>query len=159
MFGPDSNPLPEGTSVTAMMSPLNSDDPKDRKEIKLMAKRSSAVWGGWFQGRQLVENPGEYKIEVPIPGTPDALRGKFLVKESNPELDQVRPDFAALYQMASEFQDAANQIPDKATAERLRAVVLSRRVSVEKKDEKDQPKAAETDKKEEKAAGDAPRLY
>src|SRR5260370_103500 len=155
MFGVDSNPLPENAEVKAIMSPLNSDDPKDRKEIKLTAKRSSATWGGWFQGRQLVETPGEYKIEVPIPGTPDALRGKFVVRESNPELDLVRPDFAALYQMAGEYEEAGRNITDKATADKLRGAIVRHRVKVDKKDE---PKPGDAEKKEERLGSDQPRL-
>ena len=156
LFGPDSFPLPENSAVKAIVSPLNSDDPKDRKEIKLMPKRSSAVWGGWFQGRQLVENPGEYKIEVPIPGSPDALRGKFVVRDSNPELDMVRPDFAALYQMAGDIDEVLPRV-DKPMADKLRTALLGKRVKVEKKDG-DKP-AAEGDKKDEKSASDALRLF
>jgi hypothetical protein len=152
MFGADSNPLPETAEVKAFVAPAASDNPKDRKEIKLSPKRSSANWGGWFQGRHLVETPGEYKIEVPIPGTPDTLRGKFLVKESNPELDMIRPDLVALYQMAGGLEDLPHL--DKVTADKLRNSVLSHRVSAEK-----------TDKKEgdaevvEKPSSDSPRLF
>ncbi|MFL5342229.1 MAG: hypothetical protein ACJ8F7_18945 [Gemmataceae bacterium] len=155
LFGPDSNPLPEKSTVTAVMSPINSDDAKDKKEIKLMAKQSSAVWGGWFQGRHLVETPGEYKIEVPIPGTPDVLRGKFIVRESNPELDMVRPDFAALYQMAGEFDEVAKRL-EKPEQDQLRSALLGKRIKVDKREG---DKAAEDEKKDEKSASDSLRLF
>jgi uncharacterized membrane protein len=123
LFGPDSNPLPETSQVSAWIVPALSDDPRQRQEVKLVPKRSSVQWGGWFQGRYLVLAPGEYRIEIPIPGSPDALRGKFLVKESNPELDFVRPDCGALYQMASDFDDILPRL-DKETADRVRQVLL-----------------------------------
>src|SRR5260370_42084367 len=58
MFGPDANPLPEGVEVKAFLSPLNSDDPKERKEMKLTAKKASNVWGGCVQGRHRPEVAG-----------------------------------------------------------------------------------------------------
>lgn len=127
MFGPDSNPLPETVEIKGFITPTNSSDPKDRKEIKLAPKRASVTWSGWFQGRHLVENPGEYQIEIPIPNSPDALRGKILVKESNPELDMVRPDYLTMYRMASDIDDVLPRL-DKATAEALRKTVEGRRV-------------------------------
>jgi len=38
VYGPDANPLPESVAVKAFVSPADSDDPKDRKEIKLSAR-------------------------------------------------------------------------------------------------------------------------
>ncbi len=156
MFGPDSNPLPESIEIKAFISPLNSDDPKDRKQIKLSPKRTSVTWGGWFQGRQLVENAGDYKVEIPIPGTPDSLRGKFVVRESNPELDMVRPDFASMFQIASPFDEIKDRL-DRPVGEKLRSMLSGRRVRTEKAEkppeEGEQPVATET------AAGDGPRLY
>ncbi|MCX7700272.1 MAG: VWA domain-containing protein [Gemmataceae bacterium] len=128
MFGPDSQPLPDSASVVAYVYPALSDDPRQRQEVKLNPKRSSVQWGGWFQGRHLVVNPGEYRIEIPIPGSPDALRGKFLVKESNPELDLVRPDWAALHQMASEFEEILPRL-DKAKAEEARRILAKKEAS------------------------------
>jgi len=155
MFGPDSNPLPETVEVKGFISPTNSSDPKDRKEIKLSPKRSSVTWGGWFQGRHLVENPGEYQIEVPIPNSPDALRGKIIVKESNPELDMIRPDPLTMYHMASDMEEVVPRITDKAVVERLRKAVEGRRVR------RDNPMAEKTDEDEPTAASgtDKPRLF
>lgn len=155
MFGPDSNPLPETVEVKGFISPLNNSDPKARKEIRLSPKRSSVTWGGWFQGRHLVENPGEYQIEIPIPNSPDALRGKILVKESNPELDMVRPDFRAMYQMASDIDDVMSRITDKSVADRLQKAVGQRRVRSET------PSGAKSDDVEPVAdrGADKPRLF
>jgi hypothetical protein len=154
MFGPDSNPLPETTEVKGFISPANSDNPKDRKEIKLNPKHTAANWGGWFQGRQLIENAGEYKIEIPVPGSPDALRGKFLVKESNPELDMIRPDFAAMYHLAGEFTEIEQRL-DKPTAEKIRNVLINGRY----KPEPSATAGTQQPENPEPATSDAPRLY
>jgi hypothetical protein len=153
MFGPDSNPLPETVEVKGYISPLSSDDPKDRKEIKLSPKRTSVTWGGWFQGRNLMENAGEYKVEIPIPGTPDSLRGKFVVRESNPELDMVRPDFSAMYQIASPFDDIKDRL-DRKTSDSIRMLLQGRRVKNDKPPAPgEQPVDADTNQ------GDGARLY
>src|SRR5207302_1447561 len=58
-------------------------------------------WNGWFAGRFLVSAPGNYELQLTIPGTADVLTRKFVVKEANPELDNTRPDFVQLRQIAS----------------------------------------------------------
>src|SRR5262249_33099071 len=155
MFGPDSNPLAESVEVKGFISPLNSEEPKDRKEVKLSAKKTSVTWGGWFQGRHLMETAGEYKIEIPIPGTPDSLRGKFVVPESNPELDMIRPHFAAMYQIASPLDDIKERLERKPYDE-VRSVLQGRRVKSDKPAAPmggDQPVDAEANQ------GDGTRLY
>jgi len=77
----------------------------ERREIEMAAKPSQGEWAGWFQGRFLAPKPGDYKLELPIPSSADVLRGKFAVKESNPELDNTRPDPAAMAAMASELSE------------------------------------------------------
>src|SRR5262249_53337285 len=74
--------------------------------IDLQAKPTQGSdWEGWFAGRFLVTVPGNYEIQLPIPGTPDTLPSKFTVKESTPERDTTRPDFAQLRQVASNAGD------------------------------------------------------
>ncbi len=52
---------------------------------------------GWFEVEFQPKAPGEYKLQVRLPETGDTYLHKFLVKESNPELDNVKPDFEAMY--------------------------------------------------------------
>ncbi|MBY0523356.1 MAG: hypothetical protein K2R98_08150 [Gemmataceae bacterium] len=59
-------------------------------------------WDGYFRTQFVVNAPGKYTVELPIPGSSETLRREFQVKESNPELDNSRPDFAAMEAMASE---------------------------------------------------------
>jgi hypothetical protein len=164
LFGPDSNPLPETAQVSAFIAPALSDDPRQRLEVKLAAKRTSVTWGGWFQGRHLLTQPGEYRVEIPIPGSPDALRGRFVVKESNPELDLVRPDWSALYQIASDLDEIMPRL-DKATADRVRQAVRKRPVSAaDRPPESSRPSASEgaskpTTGNDEPATSESVRLF
>lgn len=76
-------------------------------------------WAGWFQARFRVNAPGEYRLELQIPETGDILQGRFTVKEANPELDNTRPDFAQLYQLASEATDVLPRVRDKQAQQEL----------------------------------------
>jgi hypothetical protein len=150
LFGPTLEPLPETTGVKAFISPADSEDPKDRREFELAPKRSSVQWAGWFQGRHLATSPGEYKLELLVPGSSDMLRAKFTVKESNPELDMVRPDPAAIYHLAGVIDEVLPRL-EKPTADRLREVLSSRRVKSDKP-------AVEADPDSDRFA-DSPRLF
>src|SRR5262249_35146012 len=74
---------------------------------------------GWFAGRFLVMSPGTYELKLAIPGTADVLTKKFVVKESNPELDNTMPDFGTLRQLASD----ATLVLTRITSEDARAKV------------------------------------
>lgn len=70
--------------------------------VELQPKPGQAAdWDGWFAARFLVNAPGNYELQLQVPGTTEVQTNKFLVKESNPELDNTRPDFDQLRQMAS----------------------------------------------------------
>jgi hypothetical protein len=48
----------------------------------------------------------EYIVVVDVPDSPgDTLQGKFQIVRSDPEMDNTKPDFVAMQQMASEFDD------------------------------------------------------
>jgi len=67
---------------------------------------------GWFSGRFQVRAAGDYTLTVKIPETGDALTQRFSVKEANPELDNTRPDFQTMYQLASEADDVLGRMGD-----------------------------------------------
>jgi hypothetical protein len=98
-------------------------DGGERREIEMAAKPSQGEWAGWFQGRFLAPKAGDYKLDLPIPSSGDVLRGKFAVKESNPELDDTRPDQGALAAMAgdlTEIKGAMKEADYEAVRVRLR---------------------------------------
>lgn len=69
---------------------------------------------GWFRARFELKVAGEYTVDLVIPDTGELLQGKFLVKEPLPEeLENVRPDFAALYRLAGRVADVTDRLKEK----------------------------------------------
>jgi hypothetical protein len=117
LFGPSLEPLPKSTKPKATILAAEGGE---RRDIEMTAKPSQSDWAGWFQGRMLLPKPGEYKLELPIPSSSDILRGKFAVRESNPELDNTRPDPAALAAMVGDLDDVLGRLKDKSALDELR---------------------------------------
>jgi hypothetical protein len=93
------------------------ENKKYTREYKLNSKRGAEDWSGMFQ-RQILATaetypPGQYRIDVSIPDSNDTLRSKFTIRKSNPEVDNVRPDYAALAAMAGEVSEIENRVADK----------------------------------------------
>lgn len=117
LFGPSLEPLPRTTRPRLTVT---ASEGGEKRDVELTAKPSQGEWSGWFQARFLATKPGDYKIDLPIPSSSDVLRGKFAVKESNPELDNTRPDPGALYQMAGELDEILPRL-SKSVADDVRA--------------------------------------
>jgi len=70
-----------------------------------MSPKKGTPWEGYFQRAQLASAekfpPGSWRVDVEIPSSTDTLKAKFMVRQSNPELDVTRPDVKAMYQLAS----------------------------------------------------------
>jgi hypothetical protein len=75
---------------------------------------------GWFTARFPVRSPGAYELQLRVPETGDIETKKFTVTEANPELDNTRPDFARLYQLASSLKTVENRLKSKEDREALR---------------------------------------
>jgi hypothetical protein len=147
LFGPTLEPLPKVTKPKLVIQPAEGGE---RREVEMSAKPSQGDWAGWFQGRFLVSKPGDYKLELPIPSSSDVLRGKFAVKESNPELDNTRPDPAALAAMAGDLDEVASRLPGKGAVDELRARLRGPKASVaDKLEARESAKAA---------GGESPKL-
>jgi hypothetical protein len=116
--------------------------------VKLTPKRSQGEWSGWFQGRLVLDTPGRYRMVVPIPDSGDAIERDFEVKRSDPELDETRPNYAALYALAGEYGEIENQIKEKpGVAEELRQRLRGSKATVA------------TDKDTALPSGDKPKLF
>jgi hypothetical protein len=132
------------------------------KEIKqpiVMTPRPGAK-DGWFSARFQVRSPGEYELTVKVPRGPGVDNEmvetrKFTVKESNPELDNIRPDFDRLYRLASEADPVFARITEEAERTELRRVLTRPKLT------QAQPGRPGTDPETEKmpALSDKPRLY
>jgi hypothetical protein len=117
LFGPSLEPLPRNTKPKLVVIPAEGGE---RREVEMTAKPSQGDWAGWFQARFVVTKPGPYKVELPIPSSSDVLRDKFTAKESNPELDNTRPDAAALALMAGDLDEVKDRLPGKPAVDELR---------------------------------------
>jgi hypothetical protein len=118
LFGPTLEPLPRSARAKAIIA---SKDGSDRHEFEMTAKPGVADWAGWFQTRFIAPMPGDYTFELPIPNSGDILRGKFAVKAIDPELDNARPDPAALMQLASNFKDVEDRVPQGEARDAVRS--------------------------------------
>jgi hypothetical protein len=110
LFGQDMQPLPRTEKPKATVTPPGSAKPIT-VEMQANADQSKD-WNGWFTGRLLVTAAGNYSVSMQIPGTPDTISKKFVVKESNPELDNLMPDFDHLRQLASEAQSVLEPLSE-----------------------------------------------
>lgn len=78
-------------------------------------------WSGLFAARFLLPAPGNYELELPVPGSTDTLTAKFSVKEANPELDNTRPDFDQLRQIASPAAEVLLRVKEDDKRDRIKA--------------------------------------
>jgi hypothetical protein len=121
LFGRDLQPLSPGAVPKVQLKPPTGV--AMQTTVDLQPKPSQgADWNGWFQGRFRVLAPGEYRLELHIPDTGDTLPGRFVVKESNPELDNTRPDFGQLYQLASDVTEVLPRMSEPAQVDLKRAL-------------------------------------
>jgi hypothetical protein len=85
-----------------------------------MAEKANAgAFDGYYAGQEMLNPtdypPGDYvyRVVIDVPDSPgDTLAGEFSVRKSDPEMDNTKPDFAALLRMASDFDKAfSDRIP------------------------------------------------
>jgi hypothetical protein len=117
--GTDGQPLPDDAKVRIDLKLPPGVPEKEVKKPIVMTRRAGSP-KGWFAGKFLVRSPGEYELKVDVMDTADpkgqtvadSETRKFVVKPSDPEMDDTRPDFAALYRLASEADEVLNRIPN-----------------------------------------------
>jgi hypothetical protein len=94
---------------------------------------------GWFVGRFQPRYPGEYNLHLSVPETGDALSKRFSVKPANPEMDNTRPDFKEMYDLASEADLVLARLADTEKAE-LRKRLQRAHTATSVKSEEDKPR-------------------
>jgi hypothetical protein len=150
IFGRDLLPLPENTREKPKLVIRAPQGGEKEREVELAPKPSLGDWNGWFTCRFLARTPGEYHLDLKVPDTGDSVGGKIMVKEANPELDNTRPDFDALYWLASEAGDVLARVDDT-TQKQLKAALGANRPRLQ---QTDQPARSESEPNR-----DVPRLY
>lgn len=118
LLGPDLQPLPPTERPRVKIKgPAGVTVP----DLELQARGGQpSDWGGYFTGRFLPPAAGTYELRLTVPGTLDVLTRKVVVRESNPELDNLQPDFAQLRQVSSEASDVLARMNEEERA-RVRA--------------------------------------
>jgi hypothetical protein len=119
LFGRDLQPLATSAVPKVQLKPPTGVQMSTTLDLQAKPGQDG---NGWFQGRFRVQAPGEYRLELRIPETGDTLPGRFIVKEANPEMDNTRPDFGQLYQLASDVAEVLPRIAEQDRVELKRAL-------------------------------------
>src|SRR5438132_2866122 len=135
-------PLDEKAKPKLILTPPRGTLEKETT-LEMTKKLSTAEgWTGTFTARYLARTPGEYQYRIEVAETGDSETGKFIVKESNPELDNSRPDFEQLWDMASDAEDYLPNIKDEETRRRIKDLLTRPRpVSADEKEQAQLPVA------------------
>lgn len=103
--------------------PLN----KQLGPFPLKVKKGGSGFDGYYAGQIVADPrllpPGEnkYRVVIEVPDSPgDTIEGEFMVRRSDPELDNTRPDFAALQFAAGTVEEVRGAIKDPAVFEALK---------------------------------------
>lgn len=95
--------------------------------FQMTPQKGAAGFDGYYQG-QLTPDPKEmpdgdkrYRVVIDVPDSAgDTLEGEFMLRKSDPELDNTRPDFEKLRLMASDFDgEIRSRIKKEGVADRL----------------------------------------
>lgn len=96
----------------------NGDREKEFGPFQMSPKQGPGGFDSYFQG-QVAPDPKEmppgdkrYRVIVDVPDSAgETIEGEFMLRKSDPEMDNVRPDLAALLSMASEYDGEAGVAP------------------------------------------------
>lgn len=111
LLGADLQPVPQSERPKLKVRRLRPPPGAALRDVDLRPKSGQPnAWDGWFAGRFLATEPGDYEVALTVPGSNDTLTRKFSVKEANPEMDNTQPDFAQLRQLASPAADVLARV-------------------------------------------------
>jgi hypothetical protein len=113
VLGKDMKPLDERSKPKLVLTPPRGALEKDLNYDMTKKLSTAEGWTGTFTSRFLARTPGEYQYRIEVPETGDTESGKFLIKESNPELDNTRPDYDLMYDLASEADGVLSRVNDQ----------------------------------------------
>ncbi len=99
--------------------------------FQMNAKKGPTGFDGYYQGQTTPDPkempPGDkrYRVVIDVPDSPgETIEGEFMLRRSDPEMDNTRPDLAALIGMASPLDaDFAARITKGDVKERLAAAL------------------------------------
>jgi hypothetical protein len=129
--GEDLQPLAQDSRPAVYVKKMGELDAKPAT-FDLKAKPTQGDWQGWFAGKYTIREPGEYEFKIPIAGTSETLSHRLTVRKPNLEMDNLRHNHGALYQIATD----ATPVLDRLTGPVREQVknALGRPTSEESKD-------------------------
>jgi hypothetical protein len=100
---------------------------KPHGPFELRPRKGGGDFDGYYAG-QVLADPARlpsgdyrYRVVVDVPDSPgDTITGEFVLKQSDPELDNTRPDFTALETAAGTLEEVRAKIKDPAVEDKLR---------------------------------------
>jgi hypothetical protein len=134
LLGPNGLPYPAGAVAPRFTVGRYTADGEKVKDVKdegpfdLKPRRGGDEFDGYYAG-QLVADPArfpagpefKYRVSVDVPDSlGETLTADFGLKRSDPELDNTRPDFAALELAAGTLDEVRMRIKDPAVYAALR---------------------------------------
>ena len=100
---------------------------KDHGPFEMRARKGGGDFDGYYAGQVLADPsrlpPGDkrYSVVIDVPDSAgDTIAADFTLRKSDPELDQTRPDFAALELAAGTLDEVRGAIKDPAVYDKLR---------------------------------------
>ncbi len=96
---------------TIVQEPAGGGDKKFFGPFDLTPKTANtgAPFDGYYAGQVLLDPklfaPGEslYQVVIDVPDSAEKLTSEFRIRSADPEMDNKKPDFPAMFRMASEF--------------------------------------------------------
>ena len=104
----------------------NGDQLKILGPFELKPRKGGEKFEGYYTGqvtadaKQFPHGDSRYKVTVEVPDSPgDTLDAEFIVRKSDPELDETRPDFAAMDRMAGTVDEVKGKLNDAVKLQKL----------------------------------------
>ena len=130
ILDPGSRPYPEGAVDPKFRIIRMSSTGEREKELgpfTMAAKKGPSGFDGYYQGqaapdpREMPPGDKRYRVVIDVPDSPgETIEGEFMLRRSDPEMDNTRPDLDALLRMASPLDgEFAARITKAESKERL----------------------------------------
>lgn len=131
VLDPSARPYPVGAIDPKFKIVQFGPDGAKKKEFgpyEMTAKQGATGFDGYYQGQVMADPkqfpPGEdrYRVVIDVPeSSGDTIEGEFLLRKSDPELDNTRPDLPALLAMAGDLRECEPRLVTPGVKERLAA--------------------------------------
>jgi hypothetical protein len=130
MLAPNGEPYPaQDLNLKYRIVQFLGDGSKGKEfgPYALLPKKGAATFDGYYTGQTLADpklfpvGDFKYRVIVDVPDSAgETIEGEFRLTRSDPELDNSRPDFAALEQMAGTLAEVKDRAKNQANVDKLK---------------------------------------